>query len=396
MMLSDKIKLYSGISIILMLAIMNVFAYTDNIDLSNSEIRNSPPSIKIFQRLLYKVDFQEEAVHDIFADISETDEKILLFSNRPNFTAVTGSKFIYRPVGMHLKSNVNYNVDNAPPGFIFNGKYYEWTPESNQAGIHNITLTGEYDSGRVIRDVNFILYVDNRNNYLGTDNRGRNVLALLIAGSKWALLPGIVASIIAVFGGMVLGAISGYFNNWLTRVLESISTIIESIPALFLIFLAAVISEFNIYSIMIAVGLVVLPSVMNNIKTIVNNFVQNEFVESSKEIGFSNSTILWRDIIWSNCRPTLINHIAACLAFSIVIEVTLGYLGIGIQPPDISWGSLLNEGKSRLLNGNYWLIFFPSIMIVITLFGFFNTGEILSKTQNPRFKAQNGDNAISE
>lgn len=221
---------------------------------------------------------------------------------------------------------------------------------------------------------------------MGTDNRGRSLHTLIIAGARWSLIPGLIACVVGVLGGMIMGGLSGYYDNFITKTLVGFGIVIESVPALILIFLAAVISRFNIYIIMCAVGLVVLPSVLNNIRSTVKSFIESEFVESSKEIGFSNSIILWRDIIWNNCKPSLINNIAACMAFAVIIEVTLSYLQIGIQSPSISWGSLLYEGKSRLLAGEYWMVFFPSTMIVLTLLAFFYTGETLSKKVNPRYK----------
>jgi len=377
-----------GIMLLFILIGMNVFAFF----FSDSIIKNGtparPPSLYLFQKVLYHQPIEEETVEDFFSftvpEEIDQDAEELIFSRNPKRTATVGREYRYVPSSQRLRSKASFWVEEGPSGMKYEDGAFIWTPDTTQIGKYDISLATQMIDSETIRSIRFKLFSDKKPFYFGTNERGNSVLGLMIAGSKWSILPGFIAVLIAVFGGLFLGAYSGYNKNLSSNIVDGATLVLESIPALLLFFLAAVIFSFNIYIVMIAVGLVLLPANINVIKSTVKHFVDCQFVESSKEIGFADNQILYRDIIWYNCKPIIISQIANCFAFAIMVEVTLSYLQFGIQVPEVSWGNILLQGKSDIYKGEYWMVFFPSLVIIMSLLSFYLTGNGLSRLLDPR------------
>ncbi len=367
---------------------MNVVAFFFSSDIIKNGTPARPPSLYLFQKALYHQPIEEEAVEDLFSfsvpDEAEPHAEDLIFNRNPKRTATVGTEYRYVPTSQYLRNRASFWVEEGPRGMKYEDGAFIWTPDSTQTGIFDISLAAQMEDSETIRGIRFKLFSDEIPFYFGTDERGNSVLGLMIAGAKWSILPGLIAVLIAVFGGLFLGAYAGYNKNFLSNFIDGTTLVLESIPALLLFFLAAVIFSFNIYIVMVAVGLVLLPVNINIIRSTVKHFVDCQFVESSKEIGFTDNQILFRDIIWYNCKPIIISQIANCFAFAIMVEVTLSYLQFGIQVPEVSWGNILLQGKSDIHKGEFWLVFFPCLMIIMSLLSFYLTGSGLSRLLDPR------------
>lgn len=348
--------------------------------------RTDPPSSLLLQDMFNVKNVSEESVaaaDDLFMGgmgLTEDTENITnYFLNNPRQRVVVGTEFIYEP---EFEENIDpdLSVEEAPDGFILVDKRrFAWTPRENQAGEHSIVL-GATDQGGTTRLLTFKLYASEYFYLMGTDERGVDLAALIIEGISWSVIPGIVAVLIAIIFGVLFGAVTGYSNGFWSKAFEKFSQLIESIPGLILFFLAAIISNYNIYWIMVAVGIAYLPTNMKLIRDMVQSFVQNQFVESARELGFKEQTVLWRDIIWVNGKATIASQMAYCFAFAILAEVTISYLGIGTDLTDgVSWGALLSEGKSGLRVGHYWLTVFPALAVTISILGFYWLGDGLNK-----------------
>jgi ABC-type dipeptide/oligopeptide/nickel transport system permease subunit len=386
-----SLRLLFGIFVLVGLFLANTLTILAPEGLVKTGARNSPPSSILLQKWLYNnpIEINEVSRNWLFFDEITSDSNSSIevanayFNKIPNRTAIVSREYSFKPAKL-ISESVVFEINTAPNGFEFNGREFEWTPTDQQIGTHKIVLIAIDNSLDKSYQIEYFIYVNSAYLLLGSDNRGRSLLGLIILGASWTILPGLIACFFSVILGLCLGALSGYYEGYFGRVFNRISLVIESIPALIIIFLAAVISSFNIYIIMIFTGLVLFPANYENIKLIVKTFKNGQFVESSKEIGFKNSTILWRDIIWYNCKPTIIKQVSYCFVFAITIEITLSYLQIGIQPPNVSWGMLLYEGRSMLITGGYWMTVFPSLAIVLTLTGFYLLGNSLSTIFDPR------------
>ncbi len=222
---------------------------------------------------------------------------------------------------------------------------------------------------------------------LGTDEGGRSTGALLLVGMRTALFAGLIAAAVGVALGLLLGALAGFYGGLLGRgVLTSVNAL-EAVPALLLILLAAVLTEFNLIVVMGVVGLVVVPEVTRTIASRVDEFRARQFVEAARELGLGDSTILWKEIVWYNLRPVLLAQVVRTISLAILMEVTISYFKL--QGGGISWGGVLLQGKNSLGNPNtyWWLLIFPSLAIVGSVVGL----RILENQVRRLFVRETGD-----
>lgn len=375
----------AGLLLFLTLLVLNVAIMFQGDSIITNGPRNLPPKPTFLQQITYDTELRE-AVYDRWGSGFSTVQNISdeadmqMVMNLPNVRAVTGHLYTFKPELANAIEQYNIEVLNAPEGVLIKENEVFWEPEKNQAGEHILELLLELPEHDEDKTLSYSVTVTEERFILGTDERGRSLTGLLVAGSKWALLPGLVALLISIPGGLLLGGLSGFYSGYAAHILEYMNRLLEMIPALLLIFLMAVITEFNIYWTMVGVGLVLLPGFAESIKTSVSNFRKSQFAESSKELGLKDSQILWKEIIWTNCKIEIFSYIPVVFAFSIMIEVTLSYLGIGVQIPDTSWGLVLNSGRAALFDGNYWTTLFPAITVVVVIMGAYLFSDGIKKS----------------
>lgn len=334
-----------------------------------------PPHHPLLQRLLIKPKYKLETYKENdfgFQTFREEVDRPNIFQKFPIKYLKSGEEFIYK-----LRISDGELATKIAPDFItISDNTFNFSPSDEDIGKYDVELIYKSPDG-VHHLIMFDLIITEKSYVLGTDSRGRSILALLIEGSTWIFFPGLVASLVATFIGVLLGAYSGYSDK--SQWIDTPVKLLEAVPGLLLLFLSAVIFKFNIYAIMIFTGIVYAPITLRIVRDSVQSFVHNEFVESSREIGFTESIILWREIIWLNVRPSIIDQFFYCFSFAVLMEVTLSYLGIGVQLSDgVSWGWMLLDGKSSMLNGDYWLLLFPTIIVSLTIFGFSFFGNALA------------------
>ncbi len=378
-----------GIVVVVLLIAGNITWFVQGDDLYKRGGNQLPPFQPFFQQLLYTPPPVEQGVEtdDFFRfdswgeneeEAQEEDETALHFVNEPMRTAATDREYRYVPKFNQTIKPV-LTIVAVPDGFEAHDRYFSWIPESAQAGTHSVVLGTETVDG-TIHTISYDLHVSAHHHLMGTDERGRDVAGVIIQGTRWTLLPGLIAAFTAIFIGVFFGGISGYRPGRVSETIDFSVQILESVPGLLLIFLAAVIFQFNIYWIMVAVGLAFAPVNVKMIRGMVREFVQNQFVESAKELGFKERVVLWRDVVWVNGKASIASQACYCFAFAVLMEVTLSYLNIGVQSSDgVSWGALLLQGKNMYTTEQYWLLFFPGISIVTVILGFYLLGDGLGK-----------------
>ncbi|MCW2308883.1 ABC transporter permease [Rhodobium gokarnense] len=217
----------------------------------------------------------------------------------------------------------------------------------------------------------------------GTDILGRDVAAGIAHGAFTSLMIGLVASLMAVTVGTVLGALAGYFGGWVDDVLMRITEVFQTIPAfLFAILLVAIMSP-SIQSVVIAIAVVSWPPVVRLVRGEFLSLKTREFVQASLTLGMSHGRIIFLQIL-PNCLSPIIVAGSLMVATAILIESGLAFLGLG-DPNVMSWGFLIGAGRT-ILRSAWWVCTFPGLAILITVLAINLIGEGVNDALNPRLR----------
>ncbi|MDR2253060.1 MAG: ABC transporter permease [Bifidobacteriaceae bacterium] len=219
---------------------------------------------------------------------------------------------------------------------------------------------------------------------MGTDQLGRDVFIRLAYGAQVSLLVGVVASLIAAVIGVTVGMLAGYFGGWLDAVLSRLTDFVMCIP--FLLCALALVSVFGA-SVALCLFVVVFFSwavTGRVIRAQVRALKQREFVEASRSLGASTLSIIFKDIL-PNLTESIIVYTTQMIPSAIVFEATLSFLGMGIVPPQPSWGGMLADAAN---NSTYmiapWLVFAPGSMLLFTTLSFNILGDGLRDALDPK------------
>jgi len=210
---------------------------------------------------------------------------------------------------------------------------------------------------------------------LGTDSFGRSMLSRCIYGARVSLLIGTVAGLAGLAIGTILGLLGGYLGGRTDRFISLLTDSMLAFPPLILLLALAAILTPSVTTILIGLTLVTIPNFVRLARANTITWSSREFVRAAKNMGASNTRILIKEIL-PNVLPSLGSFFPIVVAALIVAEGSLSFLGLGIPPPQPSWGGMINEGKGAIATSPH-LVFVPAVFIFFTVFSLNQVGDHL-------------------
>ncbi len=218
----------------------------------------------------------------------------------------------------------------------------------------------------------------------GTDSLGRDIFSRMVYATRVALSIGIIAVGIAAAIGVFLGSIAGYYGGKVDNIIMRFTDIMLCFPAFFLMLSVIAVVGPSIFNIMVIIGLTSWMGMARLIRAEILSLKSREFVLASKALGGGDRHIIVRHLIPNGIGPVLVSFVFG-VAGAILTEAGLSFLGLGVQPPDPSWGNIIMEGKA-VMGVGWWVIMFPGLAIFITVLAFNLVGEGLRDALNPRLR----------
>jgi peptide/nickel transport system permease protein len=218
--------------------------------------------------------------------------------------------------------------------------------------------------------------------WMGTDDVGRDVMSRLIHGSRASLSAGIISVAIALLIGVPLGVLAGFYGGWLDAVISRVTEAVLACPFLILAIALAAFLGPSLTNAMIAIGISAAPIFVRLARGQVLSVKTEDYVQGARAVGCSDARIIRRYIL-PNIFPPLLVQSTLTIATAIIAEASLSFLGLGQQPPDPSWGSMLNTAKNFITQAP-WMAIWPGVAIFVVVFGFNILGDGLRDALDPR------------
>lgn len=223
-------------------------------------------------------------------------------------------------------------------------------------------------------------------NLLGTDNLGRDVLSRLLNGAHISLTVGFIAVFVSLSIGITVGAVAGYFGKWVDNVIMRAVDAIMCFPTFFLILTAVALLGPSIINIIVVIGLVSWTGTARLVRAEFLTLRETPYVQSARALGQRAPRIIFRHILPNAAAPILVTAVLG-VPEAILTEAGLSFLGFGVQPPQATWGNIIADGKTYILDA-WWLILFPGLAILVAALSFYLAGDALRQAVETRSERQ--------
>lgn len=362
-----------GIIILFLALFIAIFAYIiapDNTPDANDqvlEISSQPPGFKVNMLLVAKN--QNIKRNSFFAKMWEGQE------NAYKMIPIVEHKFendkiIFKRFNDQQGFNIGYDtLSTADVVFPLSVSQPDIHIEGNKAVFYDINKQQIQKSFKELNDIIIKQQLITKTYLLGTDKSGRDNLSRLILGVRVSLSVGLLAVLISLAIGVTLGAISGYMRGTIDTVIMWIINVFWSIPLLLLVFALVMALDRGFWQIFLAVGLTMWVETARMVRGQFLSLREKEYVEAAYSLGIGHFRIITKHLLPNTIGPIVVIA-AADFATAIIIEAGLSFLGIGVQPPKPSWGSMLNEYYSYIGTSKAFLALLPGTAILIMVLAF--------------------------
>lgn len=219
--------------------------------------------------------------------------------------------------------------------------------------------------------------------WLGTDSTGRDIAAQIFHGARVSLLIGIVATMLAITIGTVIGALSGYYGGIVDEILMRITEAFQTLPNFLLLLVIVAVFGTDMRTVTIAIGLVSWPASARLTRAEFLSLRSREFVQACRTLGMRDASIIFREIL-PNALPPVIVYASVVMAVAILLESSLAFLSLS-DPNVPSWGNLIGTGRS-VLRTQWYVSAIPGVAILMTVLAVSLVGQGLNDALNPRLK----------
>jgi peptide/nickel transport system permease protein len=230
-------------------------------------------------------------------------------------------------------------------------------------------------------DVAVMLQGPSPAHWLGTDELGRDVFSRAIHAARISVEVALIAVGVGLLGGTVIGIVAAYFGGLIDMILMRLMELLFSFPAILLAVVLMASLGTSILNAMIAIGIIFIPGFSRLARAATQSVMRQQYIEAARAIGMSDGRILVREILPNVVTPLLVEA-AVAFAYAVLLESALSFLGLGAQPPEPSWGNMLNTGRGFMAQAP-WLGIVPGIAMFLCVLGFNLLGDGLRDFFDP-------------
>ena len=233
-------------------------------------------------------------------------------------------------------------------------------------------------------DVVQMLQAPSRTHWLGTDEVGRDVLSRTVYAARISIEVALVAVGVGFSVGTLLGLVAAYFGGVIDALLMRFMELLFSFPAILLAVVLMASLGTNILNAMIAIGIIFIPGFARLARASAMDVLRQQYIEAARAIGMSDARIMFREVLPNILAPSLVEA-AVAFAYAILLESALSFLGLGAQPPEPSWGNMINTGRGFMAQAP-WLGLVPGFALFLCVLGFNLLGDGMRDFLDPHMK----------